>query len=76
MSLGWMDNALCAQVDTELFFPNAYFTGRKAKSICQRCEAIDECLEYAMQTRVLGVWGGTTDADRAKLRRMKGATNA
>ena len=66
----WMRDALCAQVDTELFFPELGKSGREAKRICIRCDVRKECLEYALKTRQpFGVWGGKSDRERQKLRR-------
>jgi hypothetical protein len=35
-----------------------------AKSICQNCPVRVQCRDYALSTRVTGVWGGTTEAER------------
>lgn len=35
-----------------------------AKGICERCPVRAKCLEYAMSTRVTGIWGGTTESER------------
>jgi WhiB family transcriptional regulator, redox-sensing transcriptional regulator len=39
----------------------------KAKTICSRCPVIRECLQYALVTQEIGIWGGTTDGERRKL---------
>lgn len=40
-----------------------------AKAICNGCQFITPCLEYALLNDVVGVWGGTTEQDRKELRR-------
>lgn len=63
---------LCAQTDPDLWFPTAlHQTGRLAKSLCQKCPWIEECLEFALHHDVVGIWGGTTEKERAKLRRER-----
>jgi WhiB family redox-sensing transcriptional regulator len=69
MAEAWMSQALCAEVGTEMFFPEYGQSPRHAKMICSRCNVQRECLEYALsESTVYGVWGGTTETDR---RRMK-----
>jgi len=35
-----------------------------AKGICGRCPIRVKCRDYALSTRVTGIWGGTTEAER------------
>jgi hypothetical protein len=35
-----------------------------AKSMCGRCPVRVRCRDYALSTRVTGIWGGTTEAER------------
>jgi hypothetical protein len=35
-----------------------------AKNICERCPVRVRCRDYALSTRVSGIWGGTTEAER------------
>jgi WhiB family redox-sensing transcriptional regulator len=68
----WMGAALCAQVDTELFFPELGKSSREAKRICNRCEVAPPCLEFALTTKQLfGVWGGRSERERRSLRRIR-----
>lgn len=75
----------CEQVDPELFFPPANDRGdgtwamtaaaarqaETAKAVCTTgpCPALDECLAWAVEQNVQGIWGGTTDGERARMRR-------
>ncbi len=63
-----------------LFFP-AGSTGvavgeiDAAKVICGACQVQDRCLRFALETdQEDGIWGGTTEAERRKLRRAWLAT--
>lgn len=65
---------LCAQTDPELFFPHKGGTSAPAKRICGRCEFLNPCRRYALTARggdrpVTGVWGGTSERDRQRIRR-------
>jgi len=66
----WTTDALCAQVDPELFYPESGAPNRDAKRVCGRCEVRAECLAYALANRErFGVWGGTTERERRRMRR-------
>ena len=67
----WMKDALCAQVDAELFFPEKQGGhNREAKRTCLRCDVRTECLDYAVTHKIpWGIWGGKSDRERRSLRR-------
>ncbi|MCL1840846.1 MAG: WhiB family transcriptional regulator [Propionibacteriaceae bacterium] len=68
--LGWQDRALCAQTDPEAFFPDKGGSTREAKGVCAHCEVREPCLEYAItHDERFGIWGGTSERERRKLRR-------
>lgn len=70
----WRDDGLCAQTDPEAFFPNKGESVAPAKAICARCPVIDRCLEYALDNdERFGVWGGTSERERRRLRRHREA---
>ena len=63
------------RLDPDLFFPIGT-TGpaldqiETATAICTACDVNDECLEFALATnQEAGVWGGTTEEERRKLRK-------
>jgi hypothetical protein len=67
----WQDQALCAQVDPELFFPEKGQSPRAAKRVCAACEVRAECLQYALDRREpFGVWGGLSERERRALARQ------
>jgi WhiB family redox-sensing transcriptional regulator len=71
----WRDRAACLDEDPELFFPvgngdPALRQINKAKAVCRRCEVVDACLGWAMDSgQDAGVWGGLSDDERRALKR-------
>lgn len=71
--VSWVESALCRQVDPEIFFPtqsgDAY--AHTAKRVCRHCPVVAECLEYALTHEEHGIWGGTTQRQRNKIRNQQ-----
>lgn len=70
----WKSRAECRTADPDAFFPGKgdHKTARAALKICQRCEVVEACLEYALALHPLpGVWGGATERDRRKIRERR-----
>ncbi len=66
----WMLDALCAQVGTEMFFPDKGGSSKDAKRICDACPVRQQCLEYALaNAENYGIWGGMSERERRALRR-------
>jgi WhiB family redox-sensing transcriptional regulator len=72
----WRTEAACRSIDPDLFFPVGT-TGLavsqidSAKAVCQTCPSQAPCLEFALTTNQdSGVWGGTSEEERRKLRRQ------
>jgi WhiB family transcriptional regulator, redox-sensing transcriptional regulator len=71
----WRDVAACLDENPELFFPigNAEPALRQiedAKVVCRRCEVIETCLQWAIESRQdAGVWGGLSADERRALKR-------
>lgn len=64
----WRDGALCAQVDTDAFFPDKGGSTRAALKICQRCPVKQECLEFALTHQPpFGIWGGKSERARRRI---------
>ncbi|MDL5205291.1 WhiB family transcriptional regulator [Streptomyces sp. ALI-76-A] len=64
----------CADEDPELFFPigttyPAKWQTEDAKAVCRRCPLIESCFQVALERNELGVWGGTDEADRRRIKR-------
>lgn len=71
----WRDDAACLDQDPELFFPIGN-TGlavpqiEEARAVCRRCDVVETCLRWALDTgQESGVWGGLSEDDRRALKR-------
>lgn len=72
------DDALCAQIGTDLFFPDGpgeAWMAHRAKSICGLCPVRQRCLEWALSQPMShdqhGVFGGLAPRERNRLRRRR-----
>jgi WhiB family redox-sensing transcriptional regulator len=71
----WRDHAACRHEDPDLFFPigatgPALVQQERAKTVCRRCPVREQCLQWALDTgQTIGVWGGTSEAERRALKR-------
>lgn len=79
-SLDWMDAALCAQVDPDLWYPEgAGQHARTALRVCAQCPVRTDCGEYAQDVedssdgRRYGAWAGMSARQR---HRKTAATDA
>lgn len=61
----------CAEVGTDLFFPEKGEGVSSAKSICGACIHKDECLEWSLHHEIYGIWGGFTERERRVIRRQR-----
>lgn len=78
----WMTWAICPETDPDLFSPVTVGGGylrpgdgqkvREAKRLCAGCPVEAECLAYALEHGLVGVWGGTTEAERLDLKAEAG----
>lgn len=71
----WREVAACRDMEPDLFFPVGT-TGpaldqiEATKSICGVCDVKDACLDFALSTnQEAGVWGGTSEDERRRLRK-------
>lgn len=68
----WMSRGLCTRApDPDLWFPEVGQSTQPAIAVCARCPVADACLGYALSlpANPAGVWGGTSEEQRRKLRR-------
>ena len=71
-SPAFMDLGSCRGMDPDIFFPDRGESLRPAKAVCEDCIVRDECLEFALDNRErFGVWGGTSERERRRLRRAR-----
>lgn len=82
--MSWEEQALCREVDPDLFFPPKSGAApemvRQALRICRHCPVKQECLDLAMNIQheaydglssLPGIWGGTRRIDRVRLRKQE-----
>ena len=80
----WTEEALCAEIGGDIFFPKKGGSTREAKAICAQCPVRQECLDYALDyeshnhpgadTRhPHGIWGGLSERERRALLRERRA---
>ena len=78
----WAQRAACAHEDPELFFPlsstgPALRQELAAKRVCLLCPVIRQCLDWAIDSgQAHGVWGGTSERERAELSRTAALVDA
>jgi WhiB family redox-sensing transcriptional regulator len=66
----WRDDALCAQTDPEIFFPDKGGSTREAKAVCARCDVRAACLADALATDDwFGVRGGLSERQRRAIKK-------
>lgn len=70
-------DALCAEIDPDLWFPNSkegghkdsYYNMDQAKRFCSQCPLTVQCLLTALGNKEEhGIWGGSTPRDRKFIR--------
>jgi len=75
VDFAWRDQASCRFLKPDLFFPTgssgvAMEEIRAAKMVCQDCRVQGDCLLFAFETnQESGIWGGTAEDERRRLRR-------
>jgi WhiB family redox-sensing transcriptional regulator len=77
-SYNWRDDALCAQIGPELWFPEKGEKAREAKAFCHECPVKDFCLDYVLSDPSIqhGIWAGLTPREIRDLRRKRGLEGA
>lgn len=70
----WRDEAACLGADPEVFFPittTGQFhdaTVNAARGICQSCNVINDCLNFALAEGIDdGIWAATTPEERRRM---------
>jgi WhiB family redox-sensing transcriptional regulator len=66
----WHQEAACRGIGTDAFFPTTGRKGDTARAVCDTCTVRSECMAAALDDPdTVGVWAGTTDRDRKRMRR-------
>lgn len=80
----WKLEAACRTKPTSMFYPERPSHGlpapmaeiRAALEVCARCPVTMICLEYALQRKEVGIWGGTTENERRKMKSRRNRGHA
>jgi WhiB family transcriptional regulator, redox-sensing transcriptional regulator len=78
----WQSQGACLNADPDVFFPISVAGAsatqiRTARAICAGCAVRSDCIDFAVENReIQGIWGGTTDDERKKLRRARARAGA
>jgi WhiB family redox-sensing transcriptional regulator len=65
----------CATGDPERWFPAHYTLLKQIEAVkaeCAGCPLVVSCLEWATRHGEHGIWGGTTERERARIRSLRG----
>lgn len=67
----WVEDAICASTDPEIFHPEKGGSTAAAKIICSRCTVRAECLQYALDAdERFGTWGMRSERERRRLGKL------
>ncbi|MER5200509.1 WhiB family transcriptional regulator [Streptomyces sp. NPDC002755] len=78
----WRAASVCKDEDPDLFFPigntgAALLQIEEAKAACRRCPVMERCLQWALENgQEHGVWGGTDEGDRRRMKRRVARKNS
>jgi WhiB family redox-sensing transcriptional regulator len=68
------EKPLCSEVGGDFWFPEQNGIAvelQMAKKICSSCTHKTECLEWALDNEDFGIWGGTTNLERRKIKKLR-----
>jgi WhiB family transcriptional regulator, redox-sensing transcriptional regulator len=66
----WHQDAACRSVGPDAFIRSPKADYGATRPLCDGCAVRQECLEAALaDPDLVGLWGGTTDAERRAMRR-------
>ena len=69
LARAWRAEAACMGMTPNQFFPGRGRSSSEAKAVCHTCSVVEPCLTYAFVVPdTQGVWGGTTEHERQRLR--------
>ena len=80
--MDWRHRAACRDEDPELFFPigntgPALLQIEEARAVCRRCDVVDSCLQWALDSgQDAGVWGAMSEDERRALKRRTARNRA
>ena len=73
----WYRDAACRGQVSSRWFSKDLPTTEGALTVCRTCPVEPQCLALALEHHELaGIWGGTTEAQRVRLRRNSGSSGS
>jgi WhiB family redox-sensing transcriptional regulator len=70
----WMQDAKCAEVGGDIWYPEKGESTADAKRVCLECPVRLICLEWALERREkFGVFGGKSEQERRKILKERAA---
>lgn len=70
MTTTWMADALCREIDPDLWFPEKGDPARVAKKMCRSCPVFFACTSHSLVADERhGIWGGLAESDRRAILR-------
>jgi WhiB family transcriptional regulator, redox-sensing transcriptional regulator len=70
-SVPWIKWGKCKGLPSELFLIQPGDDGREGKAVCVVCPVKNRCLEYALEVSPSGIWGNTTERERALIKKRR-----
>ncbi len=68
----WREDGACWGSNSDVFFPEKGGDASEARAICERCDVINECRDFAVEGHEdKGVWGNTTERQRRAIRKER-----
>jgi WhiB family redox-sensing transcriptional regulator len=65
--MNWIESANCDESTHSLFFSSSVKQQRIAKSLCQSCMVVSDCLKFAIENDCnSGIYGGLTAKERER----------
>lgn len=72
LPLPWVSAAACRNMPPSTMFPHEGESLAAALAVCRGCPVRAACLEYALAyPEHYGVWGGTSERERRRMRRRR-----
>lgn len=68
----WRQHAACRGEEQEIFYPERGESTAPAKAVCATCTVRADCLEFGLRHEKRGVWGGTSEWERRRMRNRMG----